>query len=104
MDLSAWIASVFGHWQNWLSGGGLGGIITISVGVLHYLEVWKMPKRWYALIFIGFFFVGANYMAWHDAYSSMKGREADLHRVEGERLALQHRLAVRGATRFSPGP
>jgi len=91
MDLGVWFVTVFGHWQNWLSGSGLGGIVTIVVGALSYLDLWKMPKRWYAAVFIGFFFVGANYMAWHDAYSSMKGRESDLHSTEGLLAQERHR-------------
>ncbi len=95
MDLGAWFHAVFGHWQNWLSGSGIGGVITIAVGVLSSLKLWTMPRKWYAITFIGFFFIGANYMAWHDAYSSMKGRESDLRqsRVElwsGSRVAARH--------------
>jgi hypothetical protein len=84
MDLGAWFHAVFGHWQNWLSGSGIGGVVTIAVGVLSSLKLWTMPRKWYAITFIGFFFIGANYMAWHDAYSSMKGRESDLRQSRVE--------------------
>jgi hypothetical protein len=89
-DLGIWFSVVFGHWQHWLSGGGFGGAAVIVVGVLGYLEIWKMPKKWYAIIFLGCFFLGANYMAWDEAYRSMKAREGDLQRANGglQKLAV----------------
>jgi hypothetical protein len=103
LHFGTWFRAVFGQWQSWLSGGGIGGAVVIVVGLLNYFELWKMPKRWYAAIFIGFFFVGANYVAWLNAYGSLKGREVDLHNMEGvmasERAradTLQKKLDERG--------
>jgi hypothetical protein len=86
LDLSAWLHAALGNWQGWLSGGGLGGAVLIIVNFIERFLEREMPKKWYAITFLGCFFLGANYVAWHDAYLSMKGRESDLHLKE---LALR---------------
>jgi len=93
LDPSAWARATLGHWQGWLSGGGVGGAIALIIAAVERLCGRELPKKWYATILLGGFFVGANYAAWHDAYLSMKGRERDLHLKEGE-LATQQRTGA----------
>jgi hypothetical protein len=72
LDLPAWFHAVFGSLQNWLSGSGVGGLAVIALGIIQFFKDWKMPKKWYAIVFLGSFFVGANYVAWHDSYAELQ--------------------------------
>ena len=92
MHLSDWFPVVFGQWQTWLSGGGIGGVAVIVVGILDRWGKWPMSKKWYAAIFLGAFFLGANYVAWLQAFTSMKGREKDLHETEIKLQLSQNRV------------
>jgi hypothetical protein len=61
-DLILWLSLLFGHWQNWLGGAGLGGFIVLVVYLLERFKGWTMPKFWYALLFIFFFILGSSFM------------------------------------------
>ena len=52
---------VFGLQQSWLSGSGTGGAIVLIVAILGALGIWKMSNKWWATLFLGVFFVVANY-------------------------------------------
>jgi hypothetical protein len=63
-----WLWSMITHWQSWVSGGGLGGLILIVLLMVEKFHPrgWTMPKRWYAVIIGAFFVLGASFMAWRD--------------------------------------
>jgi hypothetical protein len=48
-----------------------------------------MPKKWYAALVLAGFFCGANYVAWQNAFLSMKGREVDLHHAELKAISIE---------------
>lgn len=73
-----WLGAVFGQWQNWLSGSGVGGAVVIVIGLLQWFGVWKMPKGIYALVFLGCFFVGANFVAWKNQHEKLLALEIRL--------------------------
>lgn len=79
-----WFFQALGNWQGWLSGGGVGGLVVIAIGIAERFAEWKMPKRWYATVVLAGFFCGANFVAWSSAFQSMKGREADFRIANGE--------------------
>jgi hypothetical protein len=83
----------------------------LIVAILGALGIWKMSNKWWASLFLGLFFIVANYWVWHDAYLSMKGRELDLHSREAdirvlrtEILAKDQQLAQHPAPRAAQFP
>ncbi len=65
-----WLWSMVTHWQSWVSGGGVGGLILIIIVMIEKFHPrgWTMPKRWYAVIIGAFFVLGASFMAWRDEH------------------------------------
>jgi hypothetical protein len=53
-----------------------------ALGIPAYFRVWAVSRRRYAFLFVGSFLASATYVAWHDAYLSMKGKAAELQRTE----------------------
>src|ERR1700758_4204144 len=58
------IASVFQHWQIWLSGGGLGGFIVITVSLFERLAKKSLPIKVHVYIFLIAFFLGSCFLSW----------------------------------------
>lgn len=65
-DLREFLFDVFGHWQSWASGGGLGGAIVILIALYERISGKNMAKRLYLSIIIAAFFFAAFFMAWRD--------------------------------------
>ena len=87
-DLFYFLRSAFGHWQTWASGGGIGGLLVILLGI--YERVWGRPvsNRMYIEIFIVGFLFFALFAAWREEHSEvMKDRRnapslaAEIHYV-----------------------
>jgi hypothetical protein len=74
-----------------LSGGGVGCLVVIVIGLIERFAGWQMPKRWYAAVVLSGFFCGANFVAWSSAFQSMKGRELDLHQSQVKEIAEEQK-------------
>jgi len=84
-DLALYLCIVFGHWQAYATGGGVTALLLV------YERLAKpLTKQVFIWIVIIAFLLEASFSAWHDAYLSMKGREADLHAKEGELRTAQY--------------
>jgi hypothetical protein len=71
------IVAVFGHWQIWLSGGGIGGFMVIASSLFEKLTGKSFSKRFHLSVFVVAFFLCSCLLAWID------------ERDSGERLATQ---------------
>jgi len=76
-DFLEWLKALFGHWQSWASGGGLGGAALILINLYERLRNWTMPKRWYALMFVFFFMLGASFMTWRDQRDQVRSERSE---------------------------
>jgi hypothetical protein len=78
-----WLGSMFGHWQNWLSGGGLGGFVLLVLVLLerYHPRGWTVPKRYHFLLVAAFFVLGASFMTWKDQYELATQRQQELDRL-----------------------
>lgn len=65
-SLWRFLESVFGHWQTWLSGTGVGGSVVIVVHIAERLLGKELSKRQYALLFIVSFFLACCFLSWVD--------------------------------------
>src|SRR6266850_7665274 len=83
-DLWMWSTEVFGHWQLWLSGGGLGGAIVLAVYFWERLRGKTMPNRNYVFIFVVVFLFAASFGAWSDEHHNRIAAETAVatNRVE----------------------
>jgi hypothetical protein len=78
-DFWTFVVAVFWRWQSWLGGSGGGGAIVVLVAL--YQALWgkeRMPKRMYALVFVGGFLFFAFFMAWRDQYRRANTAEQTL--------------------------
>jgi hypothetical protein len=81
-DLAIWIGLIFGQWQTWASGGGVGGFITILVYVIERLKGRTMKNEWYVLIFIIAFILGASFVVWKNEYSKRISLETQIAKYQ----------------------
>jgi len=93
-DVINWLATVFGHQQNWLSGGGVGGIAVVITATLQAMDLWKMPKRLYFVVFVVFFFVGSNYVAWHEEHLASGIKDRQIEKLNGIIASQQPQFVV----------
>lgn len=70
-DFFNWLYLLVGHWQKWLSGGGLGGLVILLVYLLERFRGRTMPKRWYIIVFIVFYIIGASFVTWKDEHEQV---------------------------------
>jgi hypothetical protein len=74
-DLYLWLTLIFGHWQNWLIGIGVGGAV---IFILYKIELWQgeyIPRLWYVIMFIFSFLFASSFWVWtyeHYAYMNAK--------------------------------
>ena len=89
-DILMWLSNLFSNWQNWASGGGLGGVVTLVVYLVERLWGRTMSKLWYVLIFVVVFTLGASFMAWRDEHQSVlyKGEQIGNLKTEIEGLKI----------------
>lgn len=82
-DLWEWFAAVLSHWQGWLSGSGIGGLILLLLYGIERLHPkgWTVPKKWYAVILGAFFVLGASYTSWKDERSAKVEAEKKLEQL-----------------------
>lgn len=66
MAFFSWLWALLNHWQNWASGGGVGGFVLI---VLDLTEV-RLSKKAKWFIFLWVFTMAASFMAWKDMRDS----------------------------------
>ena len=83
-----YLLAVFAHWQAYVTGGGVTALLVVYEKMIH-----PIPRRVFVWIVLVFFVSAATFAAWHDAYASMKGREADLRRTEGMLLIEQRKVS-----------
>src|SRR5208337_757314 len=63
-NISAFIWAVLSHWQSYLTGG----VVTAVIGLIERFSNWKMPRKWYAILFVGVFLLVSFFLAWRDQY------------------------------------
>ena len=78
MEVLRWIPTLFLHWQNWLSGSGLGGFIVICTTVLESQTDIKISRKFKFLMFFCFFIVGASYGSWEDQRQEVRRKDVEL--------------------------
>jgi hypothetical protein len=76
-------SAVFGHLQNWLSGGGAGGLMVIATSLIERLTGKSLSKKTHVAIFVIGFFLFACMMAWSDEYEKVLATKGDLAKLEG---------------------
>ena len=74
-EFFAFLASVFAHWEIWLSGGGFGGFIVVGVGVFEKFSEKSLSKRTYFYIFLVSFFVCSCFISWVGKDTALKAAE-----------------------------
>lgn len=67
-DFLTWLGEVFGHWQNWLSGSGVGGAVLLLLYLWERLTGRVVGKRMYAAIVIVAFLFAAFFVSWRDQF------------------------------------
>ena len=77
-EIFPFLESVFAHWQIWLSGGGLGGIVVLVLALTERLTKWSMSRRAHVGVFIVAFFVCACFLSWVDKDDSLQAARKDL--------------------------
>lgn len=66
-----WASLLISQWQNWISGGGIGGFVVICLYLIERMTRFTMSKKWYAFIFIVCFIVSASFMVWHEEHKNV---------------------------------
>ena len=85
--------SVFAHWQIWLSGGGLGGVIVITATLIERFTNWKLSKRQHVYLFLIAFFLCSCFLSWVDKDDALHGSQQDLASqigIDQNALTLAH--------------
>jgi len=72
------IAAVFGHWQTWLSGGGVGGFVVVATSLIEKLTGKTLSRKMHLGIFVIAFFLGSCLLAWIDEHDRAEGLQAGL--------------------------
>jgi hypothetical protein len=97
-DLFVYLKEVFTHWQNWASGGGIGGaVLVVLLAIERIRRKTLLNTRTYVLIAIFAFAVAASYRAWRDQYHSVLREQEQLNA-----LTVPHLDGTIG--RISAGP
>jgi hypothetical protein len=68
-DIIIYVIDIFGHWQAWPAGVGIGAGALLILVVIERLSNYKMSRLIYASVFIGAFFLGATFLAWRDQFN-----------------------------------
>jgi len=77
-DVYLWLALIFGHWQNWLIGAGVGSIVVLILYKLELSQGWFIPKFWYAIMFVFIFPLASSFWVWKDEHDAYVGAKRDL--------------------------
>jgi|GEM_PF-2008480 len=92
-EVSPFLGSVFSHWQIWLSGGGILGLIAIIVPQVEKLCGKSLSKRTHVYLFLIAFFLCACFLSWVDKDDALKseqrGRKEDSAKSQGDYGKLQ---------------
>jgi len=89
-EVFPFLGSVFQHWQIWLSGGGLGGLIVIAAALVEKLFGKSLSKRDHVYLFLVAFFLCACFLSWvdrDDLWDAEKQGRADDSRHYQEEIA-----------------
>lgn len=99
-EIWPFLVSVFDHWQIWLSGGGLGGLIVIAVAFIERFTKWKLSSAQHAILFLVAFFLCSCFLSWVDKDDALvlaeaqkqaqqKQNEVDLQKINNAYGTLQ---------------
>jgi hypothetical protein len=77
-EIWLWFSLLVNHWQNWASGGGLGGAVILIVYLLERLWGRTMNNLWYVLLFVVLFILGASFMVWKDEHRQVTNLTSQL--------------------------
>ncbi len=84
-DFIAFLVAVFGRWQHWASGGGIGGAVLLLLYFYERMSGIAMPKRMYAALVIGAFLFAAFFTAWRDQYHTALAAMQRVAEIETEK-------------------
>jgi hypothetical protein len=76
-EIWPFLVSVFDHWQIWLSGGGLGGLIVIAATLIERFTEWKLSKRQHFVLFLVAFFLCSCFLSWVDKDDALRESEKE---------------------------
>jgi hypothetical protein len=63
-EIVEFIIAVISHWQAYVTGGAITGLVAL----VERLSGWTMPKRAYAVLYVGVFLLVSFFLAWRDQY------------------------------------
>jgi hypothetical protein len=67
-DLQQWLEALFGHWQHWAGGAGLGVGVLLAIVLVQRLFRRRVTRPQCAAIFLFAFGADASYLAWRDQH------------------------------------
>jgi hypothetical protein len=73
MSILEWLYALINHWQNWASGGGMGGLVLIGLNIFDV----KLSRNRKIFIFLWCFMLGSSYMAWLEMKEKVDQQQAD---------------------------
>lgn len=88
-DFGLWMSLLLSHWQNWASGGGLGGVVILLVYLIERLRGKTMNNAWYIVLFVVVFILGASFMVWKDEHQQVTLLSVELEKQKSPRLDAQ---------------
>ena len=102
------LQSVFTHWQIWLSGGGIGGFVVITVGLVEKIFNKPLSKRAYIYLFLICFFLCSCYLSWVERDDQLQVALADksaaLGTIQTNKQVCQGQIAdLNGQNQYKSG-
>jgi hypothetical protein len=85
-DIGQFIVAVVSHWQAYVTGGVVTGLVSVG----ERLTGKTLPNKVYAAVFLGFFLLVSFFLAWDDEYRRSNKLQADL----GAKPALPFQVNV----------
>jgi hypothetical protein len=74
-DLARFVVAVVSHWQAYVTGGAVTGVVTL----IERLTAWKLPKWAFAALFVGVFLLASFFLTWRDEYLRANTLQATLN-------------------------
>jgi len=74
-DLARFVVAVVSHWQAYVTGGAVTGLVTL----IERLTPWRLPKWAFAALFLGAFLLASFFLTWRDEYHRADALQATLN-------------------------
>jgi hypothetical protein len=86
-EITLWLFLLLRHWQNWASGGSLAGLVILIVSLIERMRGRTMSKKWYVLLFVVCFILGASFMVWKDEHQTVQRLETQIEKLSIPKLS-----------------